>query len=171
MAARVADIMSRATAVIQARSSVGAARACAAERDVHHVLVLEGDALVGIVCRCDLDLAFDSEPIVRCMRTPTVVAASERIDAAARLVLERGVGCLAVVDERGAPRGTVTRSDLRMARALPGERGVDVCAACGESHCFLSASCPGSPVFCGNCLDQVRDRGARELYFTLGGGD
>jgi CBS-domain-containing membrane protein len=172
MANRLVDIMSEALVVVSPTSSAALARRSADERRVHHLIVLELEQLAGMICRCDLDFAFEGDSVARHMRAPCVaLATNASLGDAALLMLEHGLGCLPLLDAFGRPRGLVTREALQRVGALPSERGVDCFAACGANHCSLSTDCPGTPVFCCDCLDQVREKGARELYFTLGGGD
>jgi CBS domain-containing protein len=168
----VADGMSRAAVIVDEGSSAADARALADERDVHHLLVTDGDVIVGIACRCDLDWVFDGDSIARCMQVPLLSAKpDDKAEKAAALLLHGRIGCLPVLDGFGSLRGVITRSDLQRIGALPGERGIDCCAACGASHCLFSADGPNTPVFCCDCLDQVQEKAGREPYFTLGGGD
>jgi CBS domain-containing protein len=172
MAERVFDIMSRAAVVVDAASSASDARALADERKVHHVLVIDGEIIVGVLSRCDLDWAFDTDPVTRCMKVPVALIQPDNgLELAVELLRSQRVGCLPVVDILGRLLGVVTRGDLRRAGTLAGERGIDCCASCGASHCLFSADGPDTPAFCCGCLDHVRERGVRELYFTLGGGD
>jgi predicted transcriptional regulator len=172
MVQRVSEIMSRTPLVVRKTSSAAEARVLSDHKGVHHLLVMDGPELVGILCRCDLEWALDGDSAARRIRTPVAtLAGNDSTEIAARVMLERGLGCLPVLDALGTVRGVVTRSDLRHAGALPGERGVDCCAACGAGHCLSPVTCPDTPVFCCDCLDQVREKGVRELYLTLGGGD
>jgi predicted transcriptional regulator len=172
MAELVADLMSRDAVVVRSADHAGFARGLAAEHGVHHLLVVDGHELVGITCLCDLDWAFEDDSVARRMRTSLGSARPrDSIAHAASAMIESGLACLPVLGDSGELVGVLTRSDLRRRGVLPGERGVDSCAACGAEHCSLAANCPDAPVFCLDCLDQVRGKGVRELYFTLGGGD
>jgi predicted transcriptional regulator len=172
MAQRVADLELRRAVVVDPSEDAVRARLLADQSGVHHLLVLEEGAFAGIVCRCELDFAFDGDTVARRMRAPLVCARdSDALDAAAAILLASGAGCLPVLNAKDQLVGLLTRSDLRRSGVLSGERGIDACASCGQKDCSLCVSCPEMPAFCFDCLDQVRRNGVRELYYTLGGGD
>jgi predicted transcriptional regulator len=172
MAQRVADLQLRRAVVVGPAEDARRARQLADQCGVHHLLVLDEGAFAGVVCRCELDFAFDGDTVARHMRAPLVCTReSDSLETAAAILLASGSGCLPVLNARDTLVGLLTRSDLRHHGILLGERGVDACASCGQKDCSLCVSCPEMPVFCFDCLDQVRRNGVRELYFTLGGGD
>jgi CBS domain-containing protein len=83
----------------------------AARAGVHRLLVVDGGALVGIVCRHDLALA-PEERVGRRMREEVyVIAAAATLGEAAAAMRTLGVGCLPVVRE-GQLVGILTRGDL-----------------------------------------------------------
>ena len=96
-------------------------------RRIHHLPVVEGDELVGIVAERDLLLAaanFGSAevPVREIMHSP-VVCVSDRVllKQAARLLVENHIGSLPVVNARKALVGMITETDIfrTMAGMLP----------------------------------------------------
>ncbi len=88
--------------------------------DVRHLPVVSGDELLGVVSERDLLRCFADrgravagrEKVGAIMHSPPVTIGPDTdLAAAIRLVTERGIGCLPVVD-RGGLMGIVTRSDL-----------------------------------------------------------
>jgi acetoin utilization protein AcuB len=104
------------------------ALALAGERGIHHLPVVDADALVGVVCTCDLRAAKPDSVVTEVMKKPALTLDAEReaLEAAA-LMAERGVGSIVVVrDDR--PLGIVTRGDLL-------ERVPESQAVMGASEC------------------------------------
>ena len=136
-----------------------------AERDVSHVLVLEGEALLGIVCMCDLERADYGESIGACVSSaPLTLDATATTFEAARCVLEEGISCLPIT-RAGAVVGIVTVGDLRHAGAL--ERYPDRCASCGSAdHVRVSRRTPGI----GFCLECTRTSEPPAEDDDIGGG-
>jgi CBS-domain-containing membrane protein len=163
--------MSRSPILIDARAQAHAAERVARANEVHHLLVVEAGALMRVVCLCDLGEASQSALVGALGRSSVVyVNASARASEAARMMIACGVGCLPVLDESGAVVGIVTRRDLRHAGFLPGERGVDLCAACGTGHHLRSRGGPEAQNFCVACLTGTPSAtSVDDVYFTLGG--
>jgi CBS domain-containing protein len=169
--ATLAQMMTTSPLTVQMRSSARDALALADRSGVHHVLVIDGSELVGVACVCDLATALDPDAVTRHMQPPPApLAIDDRPERVADLMQLSGASCFPIVDPEGRLAGVVTRSDLRRTGYLASERGVDVCAACGTSH-HLKPRCREEPVFCSDCIEQVKSSGVREMYFTLGGGD
>jgi CBS domain-containing protein len=169
----VVDAMTPNPVVIGISTTAWSAECLAEERDVHHLIVIDHYDLVGEVCRCDLRLARAEEPVIRCMHSPPVtIDDQETLDGAARVMAERGIGCLPVVDWIGALHGVITRRDLRRAGILPGDAG-RACAACGATHGLWPVPGDGAVAFCRHCVEHVRSpRGPVEpFYCAEGGGD
>lgn len=172
MKQKVVELMSRSPVIIDANETVEAACRFAEERDVHHLLVVDAAELVGVVCQCDLTDSMPGTRVGRHMRSPVIwTSETDTLEQAASTMLQCGVGCLPVLDERdGRLSGVLTRRDLRHAGILPGERGVDLCASCGTSHRLRAPEFPDLPVFCFECLEQAPpSAGKLAIYFTLGG--
>lgn len=172
VARTVAEVMSSSPVIVDAHEAVEAARNLADEQGVHHLLVVDGSALVGVICQCDLAEAMPATLVTRHMHSPVVwTCGTDTLEQAASIMRQCGIGCLPVLDEpQGRLAGVLTRRDLRGAGILPGERGVDLCASCGSSHRLRASDFPDLPVFCFECLDQAPpSRGRAAWYFTLGG--
>lgn len=87
-------------------------------RRIHHLPVVEGDRLVGIIAERDLLLAaanFGSAevPVARIMRNPPVcVSESAQLRQAARLLMANHIGCLPVLSNRKVLVGIITETDI-----------------------------------------------------------
>jgi CBS-domain-containing membrane protein len=103
-------------------------------RGIHHLPVVEGDQVVGIVADRDLLLAaanFGSAevPIAEIMSTPAVcVSDSVQLKQAARLLVENHIGSLPVLNARKALVGIITETDIfkTIAGMLPARLSIDV---------------------------------------------
>jgi CBS domain-containing protein len=169
---RVLDAMSAKPVLIPIGASAGHARRVAELAHVHHLLVVDADDLVGVTCLCDLADLPQETPIAPHVHSPYVFVTVESTTADAAIVmLECGVGCLPVLDEAGQLQGVITRRDLRRAGALPGARGIDACAGCGDTHALKPTPRGGDIVFCRDCLERARPHGQRDEQTTLGGYD
>jgi hypothetical protein len=151
----VSQVMSVVPVLIELRASSCDAVFAAERNNVHHLMVVDDSELVGVVCRCDLELAGAADSVARWMRAPPLtIGATEPIELAARIMLDCGIGCLVVVDDTGTLRGIVSRRDLRDAGALPDVLGIDRCAVCGTSHHLRPPDCPDAPAICFACQSQ-----------------
>ncbi len=167
----VAEVMSTGLLVAHPDEVMDAVRRRARERQVHHVIVLHRDGeLMGMLCGCDMDDAWPDARVRDCMSgCPMFIGANQSLAAAAETMERYGIGALPVLNAKGRLHGIITRSDLRRHGALPDQKGVDRCAACGASHRLLPRR--GNEVcFCRACLETGR-RSSEDLYVTLGGGD
>src|SRR5258708_7796109 len=127
----VVDIMTAGPVLIGPESNAGSAEHLAAVRGVHHLLVMDGYRLVGVVCPCDLYTASAGASVSEYMhRKPFTIDDQETAEKAWDFMLSRGVGCLPVTDWTGSLRGVVTRRDLRRAGIVSAESMLR-CAACG----------------------------------------
>ena len=116
---RVRDWMTRGPATVADDCSVEAAAKQMRDDEIRHLLVLDGDRLVGVVSTRDLGrLAGDparpaprSERVSRIMtENPITVAPETPVTVAARLLLESRIGALPVRDD-DAIVGIFTISD------------------------------------------------------------
>ncbi|MBI2529074.1 MAG: CBS domain-containing protein [Candidatus Rokubacteria bacterium] len=116
---QVRDWMTRAPATVDDACPIGVALARMRSAEIRHLLVFDGDRLVGIVSSRDLGrlagaLGRDplaSEPVRRIMtENPITVAPEMPVTRAARLLLESRIGALPVRDD-DAIVGIFTLSD------------------------------------------------------------
>jgi len=154
----VAEIMKRRPLVtIDPRANVAEATALIRASGVSHLLVTDHGALLGVVCRCDLDEASDLEAVAsRMTHHPLCLEPSSSPDEAAALMRVEDVSLLPVVD-RGEVVGVVGRGDLR-AHGFEVDQLEEqaVCAACGSRQ-HVRAHGPLHPVgFCLDCLHSSR---------------
>jgi CBS domain-containing protein len=115
----VSDAMNRFPAAIDADATVEEAAACARVAAAAHLLVLDEDHLVGILCACDLRSASAGEHVCDCMSVPVVtVRPDATIEDAAELMAGCGVSCLPVA-LGGLLLGAVGEEELRRAGMDP----------------------------------------------------
>ena len=162
----VANVMSRALITVPPQTSRLDAAGVADEEGVHHLLVVDGDDLVGVVCEHDLDLAAPMARVEHCMKVPSTIDADATLTEAARMMRELAIGCLPVVTS-GFLRGIVTRGDLRRAGLAAEEIAVPLCASCGgDEHVRLDPRTQGA-MFCLDCSERALTNASED---ELGGG-
>jgi CBS domain-containing protein len=171
--ALVAELMTRSPVLIDAWVPAHVAQRIAHAASVHHLLAVDRGEMRGVLCQCDLRSARPDTAVCDLMRVDFVhVTPHALAEAAARIMLERSVGCLPVLDSARRLVGIITRRDLRSAGVLPGEPGLDACAACGNTHDLQPPTSSDSPVFCSDCSSAPeRDSALEALYYTLGGSE
>jgi len=114
---RLRDVMSVDVITIEAEASASAARTTLRRHRIRHLVVVEGERLVGVVSERDLGgtrgAASKQDHAVRDLMTADPVSASPAttLRQAANLMRGRTVGCLVVV-ENGRVVGIVTTTDL-----------------------------------------------------------
>ncbi len=130
---RVTEIMSWALLTAPLSMTCKQARAQAAARAVHHIPVLDGGLLVGMICTCDLKGARDDEPLGRRMRTPVVTVHANCASKDAMATMRgQDVDALPVL-YHGFLIGIVTTGDLVRAHVwAEGERLT--CTQCSAHH-------------------------------------
>ena len=115
----VRDWMTKQPATVAPDSSIGAALARMRRAEVRHLLVVEADRLVGIVSHRDwrrletgeTPAGRQSQAVASIMtEDPVTVAPETPVTVAARVLLERKIGCLPVRDGE-AIVGIFTTSD------------------------------------------------------------
>jgi CBS domain-containing protein len=103
----VRDWMTKQPATVAPDSSIGAALARMRRAEVRHLLVVEADRLVGIVSHRDwrrletgeTPAGWESQTVASIMtEDPVTVAPETPVTVAARVLLERKIGCLPVRD-------------------------------------------------------------------------
>lgn len=120
---RAAELMSAPVTSVPADATVAEALGLLLRHGHNGLPVLDGDRIVGMVSRRDLDRArrhgADERPVGQIMRTPVFTAAPDTpLPELEALVAERGVGRIPIVAEDRLV-GIVTRSDLLAARHPP----------------------------------------------------
>jgi CBS domain-containing protein len=116
---RLADIMSPQVKTIGSGASVAEARSLMGTAGVHHLVVVDGSLVVGVVSDRDLGgrvsagRADAAAARIEEVMSPHVVsmAPDATIRQAANRLRGRGIGCLAVMED-GRLRGIVTTTDL-----------------------------------------------------------
>ena len=114
---RIHDVMSRDVISIDPKLEVSAAREKLRLADIHHLVVVDGKKVVGVVSEKDLVRAGDQKPVTEAMsRGVVTIESSATLRKAAGVMRGRAVGCLPVIDD-GRLVGIVTTSDLLTALA------------------------------------------------------
>jgi acetoin utilization protein AcuB len=115
----VRDWMTKQPATVAPDASIGAALGRMRRAEVRHLLVVDADRLVGIVSHRDwrrleadeTQAGWESQAVARIMtEDPVTVAPETPVTVAARVLLERRIGCLPVRDGE-AIVGIFTTSD------------------------------------------------------------
>ena len=144
---RVRDVMSRQVATIAAAESAHAAIGRMLTRKIRHLPVVDAhDALVGIVTDRDLrhylfspgvfdrvgsvstDTLLKTATVKQVMSSPAAsIGADEELEAAARLMVERKIGSVPVVENERVV-GIITETDL-LRRIVLAEESTPECEA------------------------------------------
>src|SRR5882724_5164409 len=98
---RIHDVMRKPVRTIIPTAPVSQARELFRRHDIHHLVVLEGKAVVGVIADRDLLDVDGADPQVSSvMAHPAVtIAPEETIRKAASLLTGHGIGSLPVVDD------------------------------------------------------------------------
>lgn len=108
---RLQDIMSTPVETVAAHAPASEAHALMKRRGIHHLVVMEGPRVVGVVSTRDLSTG-RSGSVGEAMSAPVATARPRAtVREAANLLRGRTIGCLPVV-EAGRVVGIVTISDL-----------------------------------------------------------
>jgi acetoin utilization protein AcuB len=118
----VADVMTRRPVTVAPEATVAAALSAMRRGRFRHLPVVAGSELIGVVAHGDLEASpgapvemaesFADRPVAEVMSDqPVTVWPDEPVEVAARLLIERAIGCLPVVDGQ-ALVGILTESDL-----------------------------------------------------------
>lgn len=130
---RVSQYMSRSVITVTPQTEFHRAFDLMRSRRIHHLPVVEGERVVGIVAERDLLLAaanFGSAevPIGEIMQGPPVcIAEDAELKQAARLLVVKHIGSLPVLDAKKVLVGIITETDIfkvaaGMLRARPAPR-------------------------------------------------
>lgn len=130
---KVSQYMSRSVITVSPQTEFHRAFDLMRSRRIHHLPVVEGGRVVGIVAERDLLLAaanFGSAevPVAEIMQGPPICVADDaELKQAARLLVVKHIGSLPVLDARKALVGIITETDIfkvaaGMLRARPAPR-------------------------------------------------
>ena len=126
----VSDIMTRPPTKVQMDDTLRHVKALFDEHRFHHLLVVDGGRIVGVVSDRDLlkhispfagsamnerpqDAATLNKHVHQVMtRKPVTAPADLLVAEAAKVMLEHDISCLPVLDPAGKPLGIVTSKDL-----------------------------------------------------------
>ena len=120
----IRDVMTDSPCAVNVTESISVAARAMRENDIGDIIVLDGDRLYGILTDRDIvvrGLADDKDPRTTavgeiCSRELTTVQPSDSVGSAVRLMRERALRRLPVVDERGTVVGIVSLGDLAVER-------------------------------------------------------
>jgi predicted transcriptional regulator len=161
----VTEIMSAPPVTVAPRTCVADAEWIAEDAHVHHLLVVDGERLVGVVCSHDLHDAAADAAISNCMSSPPIcMGPLARLSTAADAMRQHRISCLPIVD-RGHVLGVVTRADLVHAGVPIEDLHGEVCAACGARRHVRTDPRTSGVAFCLDCLERSN------ADCELGGGD
>jgi acetoin utilization protein AcuB len=108
----VSDAMNRAVVTVEPDESIEAAVEIVRATGAAHLLVLDEQTLVGIVCRCDLGAASPGSTVSEFMTLPVVtVRPDASLEEAALTMEECAIGCVPVA-LGGLILGTVSDDEL-----------------------------------------------------------
>lgn len=97
MTTLVSEAMNRSPVVVPADATVATATALAEAAGAAHLLVLDEENLVGVLCGCDLRKAAPDEPVWERMSLPVItIRPDATLEEAAATLCGCGVGCLPV---------------------------------------------------------------------------
>ncbi len=126
---KIERIMTRQIVTIGMDDDVRRVRDLFQEHGFHHLLVVDGSKLVGVISDRDLfrnmspflgtlsersqDMATLNRRVHQIMsRVPVTISPNMNVEDAAQIMLEHHVSCLPVVTENGHPLGILTMRDL-----------------------------------------------------------
>lgn len=108
----VSEAMNRAVVTVEPDDSIAAAEEIARATGAEHLLVLDEQTLVGILCACDLRNAGPGETVSDCMSLPVVTVRPDTpLEEVAMTMEECAVGCVPVA-LGGLILGTVSDDEL-----------------------------------------------------------
>jgi CBS domain-containing membrane protein len=123
---RIEEIMSRNVETVALRDSVATARERMAFHRIHHLVVLDGKWVTGVVSSRDLKGAAADDCMENVMASmPVVIGPNETLRQAANLLRGHTIGCLPVV-EKNKLIGIITITDLLTLIGKGAERPVEM---------------------------------------------
>lgn len=155
----VAEVMTWPVVAVPPGLPVREAERLARVCNVRHLVVTEGEIVIGALCVCDLWWTTDDTLVFDRMSTPVVtVTPSATLEQAAWQMLYNDVGCLPVVRGRSLT-GVLTRNDLIRAGVLDPSPDRQ-CLCCGATHHLRALLGGPRRLLCVRCL---AERTADEL--------
>ena len=111
----VSEAMNRSVVTVTPDASLADAVALVRRTGAEHLLVMEAQTLVGILCACDLRGASPEAPVCDRMTVPVLtVRPDAEVEEAAVTMSASGVGCLPVA-VGGLILGTVSEAEIERA--------------------------------------------------------
>ncbi len=171
---------------LEPQDTIADARKLMKEHGISGFPVLEGDRVVGILTKRDLQFQGDDSQMVREIMTTDLVTASPgtSLDEARSIMAKAKVEKLLLVDDKGDLEGLVTKRDIRMTERFPNAaKDVDgrlICGAAIGVHDYERAEAlvqAGVDVLIidtahghsGNVLDTVRELKRRDWVDVVAG--
>lgn len=109
---RIADLMTRQPWTVQLDDSIAVARRMLVEREIHHLPVLDGGDVVGMVTERDIALAADRLGTVADVLASVVcVSPDEPVEEVLDRMTERRLDSVVVANDDGKVEGIFTVSD------------------------------------------------------------
>ncbi len=109
---RIADVMTRQPWTVQIDDSLAVARRMIVEREIHHLPVLDGGEVVGMMTERELAVAGDRLGTAADAMVPAhCVPADAPLDEVLEALTARGRDAVVVVGDDGAVEGIFTTSD------------------------------------------------------------
>jgi CBS domain-containing protein len=158
------QVMRRPLITLRPYHTVTDALGLAREHGVHHFPVCDHEAVVGMVCTCDLQEAAQDQVVGNILRPPVTLTADRSAADAATLMKAADVGSVLVMDANGCPCGIVTRGDLNGEPPLAAILEDCRCEACGSVRHLQRYR---ERRLCFSC----RERALEPQAFETGGGD
>ena len=120
----IQDVMTDSPCAVNLTESIAVAARAMRENDIGNLIVLDGERLYGILTDRDIvvrGLAADKDPGTTavgeiCSRDVATVRPTDSTSSAVRLMREKALRRLPVVDERGSVIGIVSLGDLAVER-------------------------------------------------------
>ncbi len=163
----VGDVMTCELVTIAPHTLSVHAERLAKSSAVHHLLVVDGVRLEGVLCLCDLWRAETDSVAADLMNAPATIDSLATAIEAAEMMRELALGCLPVLDGDRLS-GILTRGDLRRAGLFGDEETTRTCAACGTRHHVRSMG-DAVVAFCLDCVERGRAFDLDDPLEDLGG--
>ena len=107
---KIGELMTKRVISVRPGDSLEKARQLFRTNNIHHLIVIDGDAVVGVVTHRDA-ISKTTGTVSEVMCCVATVDATSTVKNAASLMIGGATGCVAVVDD-GRLAGIVTTTDL-----------------------------------------------------------